>query len=170
MKREGGPAPVQPATTGGVPAAPAAAAEDTLEVMPLGGGAEVGRSCILLRFKGKQVLLDCGVHPAYTGQEGLPFFDMIDDISQIDLLLVTHFHLDHVGSLPYFLEKTSFQGRVFMTHPTKAVYKMLMRLQRTSLSSVFCFTCLQRLCACVKQRDGGAALHRGRSGAHDGQD
>jgi cleavage and polyadenylation specificity factor subunit 3 len=75
------------------------------------------------------------VHPAYTGQEGLPFFDMIDDISQIDLLLVTHFHLDHVGSLPYFLEKTSFQGRVFMTHPTKAVYKMLMRRVATL---VFC--------------------------------
>jgi cleavage and polyadenylation specificity factor subunit 3 len=29
------------------------------------------------------------------------------------------------SALPYFLEKTPFQGRVFMTHPTKAVYKML---------------------------------------------
>lgn len=72
------------------------------------------------------MLLDCGIHPAFAGQAGLPFFDMIDDIGAIDLLLVSHFHLDHVGSLPYFLERTEFKGRVFMTHPTKAVYKMLM--------------------------------------------
>ncbi|MDP2439747.1 MAG: MBL fold metallo-hydrolase, partial [archaeon] len=57
---------------------------------------------------------------------GLPYFDCIEDPSKIDLLLVSHFHLDHAASLPYFLEKTTFAGRVFMTHPTKAVSKMLM--------------------------------------------
>ena len=44
----------------------------------------------------------------------------------VDVLLVTHFHLDHCGALPYFTEKTEFAGRVFMTHPTKAVYKMVL--------------------------------------------
>jgi cleavage and polyadenylation specificity factor subunit 3 len=47
-------------------------AEDVLEVVPLGGGGEVGRSCLLLRFKGKTVMLDCGMHPAFPGQAGLP--------------------------------------------------------------------------------------------------
>ena len=51
---------------------------------------------------------------------------MIEDPSKIDLMLVSHFHLDHAASLPYFLEKTTFTGRVFMTHPTKAVSKMLL--------------------------------------------
>ena len=46
--------------------------EEVLEVMALGGGAEVGRSCLLLRFKGKQIMLDCGMHPAFPGQAGLP--------------------------------------------------------------------------------------------------
>ncbi len=45
---------------------------------------------------------------------------------QIDLLLVTHFHLDHAASLPYLTEKTGFKGRVFCTHPTKAVMRMLL--------------------------------------------
>ncbi|XP_034702642.1 cleavage and polyadenylation specificity factor subunit 3-I-like isoform X3 [Vitis riparia] len=36
------------------------------------------------------------------------------------------FHLDHAASLPYFLEKTTFKGRVFMTHATKAIYKLLL--------------------------------------------
>ncbi|XP_042482667.1 cleavage and polyadenylation specificity factor subunit 3-I-like [Macadamia integrifolia] len=40
--------------------------------------------------------------------------------------LGTSFHLDHAASLPYFLEKTTFKGRVFMTHATKAIYKLLL--------------------------------------------
>ncbi|KAF8023962.1 hypothetical protein BT93_F1227 [Corymbia citriodora subsp. variegata] len=55
----------------------------------------------------------------------LPYFDEIDP-STIDVLLITHFHLDHAASLPYFLEKTTFKGRVFMTHATKAIYKLLL--------------------------------------------
>ncbi|KAI8808500.1 beta-lactamase-like protein [Cladochytrium replicatum] len=98
---------------------------DILKITPLGGGQEVGRSCILLEYKGKTVMLDCGLHPAHSGLSALPFFDNIDPES-VDLLLVTHFHLDHAASLPYFLEKTTFKGRVFMTHPTKAIFKWLL--------------------------------------------
>ena len=48
-------------------------------------------------------------------------FDSVN-LEEVDLLLVTHFHLDHAGALPYlFTEHIKFQGRIFMTHPTKAV-------------------------------------------------
>ncbi|CDW53428.1 cleavage and polyadenylation specificity factor [Trichuris trichiura] len=90
-----------------------------------GGGQEVGRSCILLSFKEKNILLDCGIHPGMTGVDALPFVDLID-CERIDLLLITHFHLDHCGALPWFLEKTSFRGRCFMTHATKAIYRMIL--------------------------------------------
>jgi predicted metal-dependent RNase len=30
---------------------------ETLEIIPLGGGREVGRSCILIRFKGKLIMV-----------------------------------------------------------------------------------------------------------------
>jgi len=47
--------------------------------------------------------------------------------------------MDHAASLPYVLAKTNFRGRVFMTHPTKAIYKWLMqdsvRVQNTHTSS-----------------------------------
>ena len=36
------------------------------------------------------------------------------------------FHLDHCGALPWFLEKTAFRGRCFMTHATKAIYRWLL--------------------------------------------
>ena len=98
---------------------------DVLRITPLGAGNEVGRSCIVIEYKGKTVMLDCGIHPAYSGLAALPFFDEIDPGS-VDVVLVTHFHLDHAASLPYFVEKTSFKGKVFMTHPTRAIYKWLL--------------------------------------------
>lgn len=91
----------------------------------LGGGAEVGRSCHILEVQGKTIMLDAGVHPAYTGLASLPFYDAYD-LSSVDVLLVSHFHLDHAASLPYVMQRTGFRGRVFMTHPTKAIYRWLL--------------------------------------------
>lgn len=82
----------------------------------------MGRSCILLELGDKKIILDCGIHPSETSLASLPFFDKIDP-KEIDLLLVTHFHLDHCGALPYFLERTSYTGKAYMTYPTKAIYK-----------------------------------------------
>ncbi|KAJ0010256.1 hypothetical protein Pint_33254 [Pistacia integerrima] len=105
--------------------APSNRVGDQLTITPLGAGNEVGRSCVYMSYKGKTILFNCGIHPAYSGMAALPYFDEIDP-STIDVLLITHFHLDHAASLPYFLDKTTFKGRVFMTHATKAIYKLLL--------------------------------------------
>jgi len=96
-----------------------------MSITPLGSGQEVGRSCHLLTFRDMTILLDCGIHPGYDGINGLPFFDRVEP-DQVDAVLITHFHLDHAASLPYFTERTGFKGRVFMTHPTKAVIRLLL--------------------------------------------
>ena len=83
--------------------------EDTLQITPLGGGKEVGRSCHLLEFRGRSVLLDCGIHPGRSGLDALPFLDTVD-LSTVDLLLVSHFHIDHAAGVPYLTEKTGFKG------------------------------------------------------------
>ncbi|KAI9862612.1 MAG: endoribonuclease ysh1 [Vezdaea acicularis] len=111
---------------------------DELMFLCLGGGNEVGRSCHIVQYKGKTIMLDAGMHPAYDGLAALPFYDEFD-LSTVDVLLVSHFHLDHAASLPYVLAKTNFRGRVFMTHPTKAIYKWLIqdsvRVNNTSASA-----------------------------------
>ena len=99
--------------------------EDTLQITPLGGGKEVGRSCHLLEFRGRSVLLDCGIHPGRSGLDALPFLDTVD-LSTVDLLLVSHFHIDHAAGVPYLTEKTGFKGRIFMTHATRAVMRLLL--------------------------------------------
>eukprot|EP00929_Paragymnodinium_shiwhaense_P002556 TRINITY_DN102842_c0_g1_i1.p1 TRINITY_DN102842_c0_g1~~TRINITY_DN102842_c0_g1_i1.p1 ORF type:complete len:702 (-),score=125.63 TRINITY_DN102842_c0_g1_i1:59-2164(-) len=97
---------------------------DVLEITPLGAGAEVGRSCAVVRFRGKTVMFDCGIHPAHTGMSTLPYFDHVNP-AEVDLLLVTHFHLDHSGAVPYFVNRTEFKGKIFMTHPTRPICRML---------------------------------------------
>ncbi|KAF2461911.1 metallo-beta-lactamase superfamily protein [Lineolata rhizophorae] len=99
---------------------------DELMFLCLGGGNEVGRSSHIIQYKGKTVMLDAGMHPAYDGLQALPFYDEFD-LSTVDVLLISHFHIDHAASLPYVLAKTNFRGRVFMTHPTKAIYKWLLQ-------------------------------------------
>lgn len=98
---------------------------DDLKITPLGAGNEVGRSCIHIAYKSFELLLDCGVHPAFTGIGSLPFLDLVD-LSKIDAIFITHFHLDHAGALPYLTEKTDFKGLIYMTHPTKAILRWLL--------------------------------------------
>ncbi|CEP21866.1 Endoribonuclease ysh1; AltName: Full=mRNA 3'-end-processing protein ysh1 [Cyberlindnera jadinii] len=98
---------------------------DSFKFIALGGGSEVGRSCHIIQYKGKTIMLDAGVHPAFSGIAALPFYDEFD-LATVDILLISHFHLDHAASLPYVMQHTNFKGRVFMTHPTKAIYRWLL--------------------------------------------
>lgn len=120
------PSVVPQSSAGG--AALQASADDQLTIEMLGAGQEVGRSCCVLNYKGKTIVCDTGVHPAFTGIAALPFIDELD-WSTVDAILITHFHLDHAAALTYIMEKTNFRdghGKVYMTHPTKAVYRFLM--------------------------------------------
>ncbi|OCH95063.1 Metallo-hydrolase/oxidoreductase [Obba rivulosa] len=101
----------------------------TLSITLLGAGQEVGRSCCVIQYRGKTIVCDAGVHPAYNGMASLPFIDELD-WSTVDVLLITHFHLDHAAALTYITEKTNFKdgkGKIYMTHPTKALHKFMMQ-------------------------------------------
>ncbi len=119
---------VVPQSSAGGAALQASSTDDQLTIEMLGAGQEVGRSCCVLNYKGKTIVCDTGVHPAFTGIAALPFIDELD-WSTVDAILITHFHLDHAAALTYIMEKTNFKdghGKVYMTHPTKAVYRFLM--------------------------------------------
>lgn len=60
----------------------------TLSLTLLGAGQEVGRSCCVLQYRGKTIVCDCGIHPAYTGLASLPFIDDLD-WSTVDAILIT---------------------------------------------------------------------------------
>lgn len=60
----------------------------------------------MIKYKGRTVVCDAGVHPAFQGINALPYLDELD-WSTVDAILITHFHLDHAASLTYVMEKVS---------------------------------------------------------------
>jgi uncharacterized protein len=91
----------------------------------LGGGRQVGRSCILLQTPNTKILVDCGIDVASQGQEKFPYFDVPEfNIAQLDAVVISHAHLDHVGLLPY-LYKMGYKGPVYMTLPTRDISALL---------------------------------------------
>jgi|AntAceMinimDraft_5_1070358.scaffolds.fasta_scaffold207611_1 cleavage and polyadenylation specificity factor subunit 3 len=62
------------------------APSDRMTIMPLGGGQEVGRSCIVVQYRGATVMLDCGLHTQRKGLDALPFLDIGVDLDTVDLV------------------------------------------------------------------------------------
>ncbi|NXP82142.1 INT11 protein, partial [Ramphastos sulfuratus] len=95
-----------------------------------GAGQDVGRSCILVSIAGKNVMLDCGMHMGYNDDRRFPDFSYITQNGRLtdflDCVIISHFHLDHCGALPYFSEMVGYDGPIYMTHPTKAICPILL--------------------------------------------
>lgn len=75
-----------------------------INFLPLGGADEIGANCFYLNIFGTGILLDCGIHPRKTGFDSLPGFGLIEDLP-LDFVLITHAHQDHIGSLPFLVQK-----------------------------------------------------------------
>jgi len=91
----------------------------------LGGGRQVGRSCILLQTPNSKILLDCGIDVASQGSDKFPYLDVPEfNLNQLDAIIISHAHLDHVGLLPY-LYKMGYKGPVYMTPPTRDIAALL---------------------------------------------
>ncbi len=99
--------------------------DEWVRITFLGGARQVGRSSILLQTPKSKILLDCGIDVASQGQEKFPLFDIPEfDITDLDVVIISHAHLDHVGLLPY-LYKMGYKGPCYMTAPTRDIAALL---------------------------------------------
>ncbi|CAB4064803.1 CPSF3L [Lepeophtheirus salmonis] len=109
---------------------------EEIRVTPLGAGQDVGRSCLLVSIGGKNLMLDCGMHMGYNDERRFPDFSFIEDTPgapltpHLDAVIISHFHLDHCGALPYMTEMVGYSGPIYMTHPTKAIAPILLEDMR----------------------------------------
>jgi len=83
-----------------------------LRVVALGGLGEVGRNMTVLEHHGRLLIVDCGVLFPEFDQPGvdliLPDFDYIRSrLDDIDAIVLTHAHEDHIGAVPYLLREKS---------------------------------------------------------------
>lgn len=79
-----------------------------LRIVALGGLGEVGRNMAVLEHEGRLLVIDCGVLFPEEHQPGvdliLPDFDYISDrLDDIEAIVLTHGHEDHIGAVPYLL-------------------------------------------------------------------
>jgi ribonuclease J len=81
-----------------------------LRVLPLGGLGEIGKNMTVIEFDGKIVVVDTGLMFPTAEMHGidlvLPDFSYLRDrADDIEAIVLTHGHEDHVGALPYVLRE-----------------------------------------------------------------
>ena len=66
--------------------------------------AEIGANCYVLDTGMARIALDSGMHPKEKAYDAVPDFSLIED-GDLDAVVVSHSHLDHVGSLPVLMRR-----------------------------------------------------------------
>jgi Cft2 family RNA processing exonuclease len=64
----------------------------------------IGANSLFLQIGGFNVLIDCGLNPKTPGLGALPDLDLLRNV-HLDLIIVTHCHLDHIGGLPVVMRQ-----------------------------------------------------------------
>ena len=60
---------------------------------------EIGANSMFVEIGDFKILIDSGLNPKQLGYEALPDFEPIENVD-LDLIILTHCHLDHLGSMP----------------------------------------------------------------------
>lgn len=90
-----------------------------------GAAQDVTGSCHLLECAGKRILVDCGFYQGGRELEEDNADDFGFDPVAIDILLLTHAHLDHCGRIP-LLVKRGFKGEIITTAATRELARLIM--------------------------------------------
>ncbi|MGS2641530.1 MULTISPECIES: RNase J family beta-CASP ribonuclease [unclassified Streptosporangium] len=89
---------------------PPALPEGALRIVALGGLGEIGRNMAVFEYEGRLLIVDCGVLFPEPDQPGidliLPDFEYIRGrLDDIEAVVLTHAHEDHIGAVPYLLRE-----------------------------------------------------------------
>jgi ribonuclease J len=105
-----------------------------LEIIPLGGTGEIGKNLNLVRCDGEAIIIDCGI--SFPGED-LPGVDLVipdpeyllSVRDELQAILLTHGHEDHVGALPYLLPRLG-KLPIYGTPLTLALIEQKLRERR----------------------------------------
>jgi len=101
--------------------------QSNMRIIPLGGLGEVGRNMMLLEWQGKILICDMGFR---LPEEDMPGIDyIVPNISclkgkekNILGIVFTHGHYDHIGAIPYLIEKIWHPNlRIFASPLTRGI-------------------------------------------------
>lgn len=90
-----------------------------------GADRDVTGSCHLLEVAGKRILVDCGMLQGGRELAEQNAGEFGFDASSVDVVLLTHAHLDHCGRLP-LLVKRGFKGEILATSATQELARLVL--------------------------------------------
>src|SRR5476651_2374713 len=64
----------------------------------------IGANSLFLQLGDLSILVDCGLNPKKAGRTAIPDLSLLRG-KRLDLIIVTHCHLDHIGSLPVVMRE-----------------------------------------------------------------
>ncbi|TYQ00270.1 metallo-beta-lactamase family protein [Tenacibaculum adriaticum] len=92
----------------------------------LGAAGTVTGSKFLIEAFDKNILVDCGMFQGLKELRQLNWARLPVDVKNIDVVLLTHGHLDHVGYLPKLIQQ-GYSGKIIGTAPTLAIAEIILK-------------------------------------------
>ncbi|KKR68220.1 MAG: RNA-metabolising metallo-beta-lactamase [Parcubacteria group bacterium GW2011_GWF1_40_6] len=82
-----------------------------------GGTGSVTGANFLLEIENKKILVDCGLTQGVKMADDINWDPFPYDPKSIDILFITHAHIDHIGRIPKLVDE-GFRGKIYSTKPT----------------------------------------------------
>jgi len=84
----------------------------------------IGANSLFVQLGDLNLLIDCGLHPKKTGRRAAPDLSVLRGRT-LDLIVITHCHLDHIGSLPVVMREHPGTPVVMTTSSNMLIERML---------------------------------------------
>ncbi len=92
--------------------------QNTFKITFCGGTGSVTGANFLLEIDNKKILIDCGLTQGTRLADNINWEPFPYDPKEIDILFITHAHIDHLGRIPKLIHE-GFRGKIYSTEPTK---------------------------------------------------
>jgi Cft2 family RNA processing exonuclease len=95
-----------------------------MKLIDLNRDGGIGANSHYVQLGDLHLLIDCGLHPKKVGRRATPDFAPLRGVT-LDLVIITHCHLDHIGSLPVLLREQP-RAPVIMTQPSHMLIERML--------------------------------------------
>lgn len=106
---------------------------EKLRIVPLGGLGEIGRNMLVVEYGQDIIVIDAGLMFPENDMLGvdiiIPDFDyLLERAERVRAIIITHGHEDHVGALPYLLDR--IKAPIYATRLTRGLIEVKLREAR----------------------------------------
>jgi len=95
-----------------------------MKLIDLNRAGGIGANALFIQLGDLKILIDCGLNPKEVGRKATPDFSPLRGV-ELDLIIITHCHLDHIGSLPALLREQK-QAPVVMTTSSRMLIERML--------------------------------------------